>query len=233
MDVLSRPVGATGRRPMTRKRVEFAGLSSMRPAQDRHAVHLRRDVGGDGGHRRVVARPLHRRRGGRGLLGDRLRQMGREPVAALGEPLGMRAHQLHLAELDGPRDEVLRDVERHLAGDRHVGVDEPVERHVDRAVGRVLHRDHAELGPAALDLVEDLRDRAHRQELRRGAEAADRRLVGEGARAGRGTRPASGCSRASEAERISRQMARIASPASGPPVSPTRRSRTWASRSGM
>src|SRR5262249_62142710 len=30
MDVLSRPVGGAGRRPMTRKRVELNGLSSMR-----------------------------------------------------------------------------------------------------------------------------------------------------------------------------------------------------------
>ena len=47
-----------------------------------------------------------------------VRQVRCEPLAALGERLRVRAHDLDLGELRRPREEVLGDVERHLAGDQ-------------------------------------------------------------------------------------------------------------------
>jgi hypothetical protein len=77
---------------------------------------------------------------------------------------------------------MLRDVERHLAGDQHIRVDESIERDVDRALRRVLDRNHAVLGAPALDLVEDVGDVLHRDEVGGRAEVAHRCLVREGCR---------------------------------------------------
>ncbi len=94
----------------------------------------------------------------------------------------MRAHDLDLAEVRGTRQQLLRDVQRHFPDDHDVGVDEPVQRHVDRALGGVLDGHHAVLRASALHLVEDLGVAADRQELRGRAEPAHRRLMGEGRR---------------------------------------------------
>jgi hypothetical protein len=92
----------------------------------------------------------------------------------------MGADLLDLAELPRPREQVMRDLQRHLAGDDGVGVDETVQGDVDRPFGGVLHRHHPVFGAAALDLVEDLGDGAHGPEGGGRAEARPRRLVGIG-----------------------------------------------------
>ena len=74
---------------------------------------------------------------------------------------------------------MLGDLELELAADECVGNDEAVERHVDRALGRVLDGHDAEVGAPPLDVVEHLDDRAGRAVRRRRAEVLERGLVGE------------------------------------------------------
>ena len=59
--------------------------------------------------------------------------------------------------------------------------EEHVERVIDRALAGIFDRDHAEIGDAALDLVEHLVDRRQRQRPHRGAEVLQHGSLGEGA----------------------------------------------------
>ena len=100
-------------------------------------------------------------------------------------------------------------------------------------VGRVLHRHHAELGAPALDLVEDLRDGLARPMSC--AEEPKRRMAAWCVKVPGGPEVRDG-QRVLERERGGEDLApdgadRVAG-AADPGSAPTRRSRTWASRSG-
>ena len=108
--------------------------------------------------------------------------MCEQPLAALGETLRVGADDLDLRQVACPREQVLADFERQLPRDHGLGLDEAVERDIDRSFGRVLDRDHAVLGTSALDLLEDVRDGLQRNELCRHAEATHGGRMGEGPR---------------------------------------------------
>jgi len=154
IDVLSRPVGPLGWRPMIRKRVELCGLSSSAPARSA----------------RRRARPRARRRSRRswrrwppsrrpgpwtGPLRWGPRACARRAMARhCPSPLRVREDTLDLRELSRPREELLGDVQAQLAANDHLRVDEPIVRDVDGAVGAVLHRHDSEVGPPSLHVVE-------------------------------------------------------------------------------
>ena len=79
----------------------------------------------------------------------------------------MRADDLDLGEIQRAREQVVRDVQRHLTGDEDVGVEEPVQGDVDGALGGVLDGHHAVAGSSPLHLIEDVGDAPHRHELGR------------------------------------------------------------------
>src|SRR3972149_5022106 len=137
---------------------------------------------GDRRHRRVVLGALRRRRRRRHLLGAGVGQVGQQPLPALRERLRVGADDLDLAELAGPRQQVLADLERELARDQGLRVDEAVEGDVDGPLGRVLDRHHAVLRAPPLALLEDIRDALERDEVGGRAETAHRRRVRESAR---------------------------------------------------
>ena len=121
-------------------------------------------------------------RGGRRHLHHlRVRQVAAEPPAALAEGLGVGEDALDIGELGGARQEVVVDLERRLAADQELRVDQPVERVIHHALARVLDRHRPDVRPDALDLVEHLGDAANRHELRARPELPDRRQVRVGA----------------------------------------------------
>jgi hypothetical protein len=156
----------------------LAVVLDVRP-QHRHVVEAAGQIGGDGGDGGVGGRQLGGGRGGRGLLHRHVAQIRCQPAAALAESLGMRQHALDLAQVPRPRQQVLGDLQRQLAADLQLGVDQAIEGDVDGAVGGVLHWDHAEVRAAALDVLEDLGDRPRAVILDRFAEAIARGLMRE------------------------------------------------------
>src|SRR6185503_16667561 len=88
-------------------------------------------------------------------------------------------HALEPVQAGGARQEVLRDLEPELTADERVGVDEPVERDVDRPLGLVFTGTTAEVGASPLDVLEYLDDGLRRPIAHRGAEAPERGLVRE------------------------------------------------------
>ena len=179
IDVLSRPVGPAGRRPMTRKRVAFARLSSIR-ARSTGTPYMR--PARSEAMAATVASPAASSAAAAVDVVSSVATSGRCSASqrtALREPLRMREHALDLAELRRAREQVLRDVEKALAADHDVRVDEAIQRDVDRAFRAVFHGHHAVLRVAALDVVEDLDHRPRRPIDGGLAEALQGRLVRE------------------------------------------------------
>ena len=93
----------------------------------------------------------------------------------------MAADALHIGDGAHAAHEVLTDAQLHLAADAQRRGQEPVERVVDAALGRVLDGHHAEVGVARLHLVEHLVDGTERERARRVAEMFVDRGLREGA----------------------------------------------------
>ena len=91
----------------------------------------------------------------------------------------MREHALDLAKLGRVRQELLGHVEVQLPADDGLRLDQAIERRIDRAPGRVLDGDHTELGARALDLIEDVGNRAAWLVVRGRSEALARDLMRE------------------------------------------------------
>src|SRR5919108_385716 len=113
---------------------------------------------GDGGAAFLVARaprPL-------GVAGYRdlldARQVLLQPLPALAEGLGVRADTLDARELAHGAHEVVPHAQLHLPTDLERRAEEAIEGVVDRALGGVLDRHHAEVGAPGFDLVKDLID---------------------------------------------------------------------------
>ena len=118
------------------------------------------------------------------------------------------------------------DAQPHLGADLQVRqLDEHVERVGDPAVGRVLQRHQAELDVAAIDLLEDRRDRADRHVLDRLAKFGDRGQVAVAVLRARGRRHAD---RALERPRAAHQLAEDDPQASPAGSGPWLAARAWA-----
>ena len=135
-------------------------------------VELGRHLGRHGGAARVVVRQA-RAVGGRARLDQRrARQVGRQPAPALRRPRpGSSRRARSRPSVDaGAREQAHVHLERDLGADLEIAVEEGVEGVDDAALGRVLDGDHAEVGVAALDLLEHGRDGADGRRARRQAE---------------------------------------------------------------
>ena len=235
MEVLSRPVTGMARRPSTRNRVELKGLSSMRAAER--------------GDARRSGPPSRRRWPPRSD-----RPWPRSAAAAVVEGISSVAtsgrcaasHCRHWARPCGWEQTFLTSPSSPARDsrccaissvssprDQGVGVDQAVERDVDRAlrwssppVPRRTRRGRARPRRRRPRWFAPGRKAAEEPKRARAAWCVKR------GRRARGNATGSGFSSASEAERISRQIARTRRRATAPDCSATRRSRTWASRSG-
>jgi hypothetical protein len=78
-------------------------------------------------------------------------------------------------------EQELVHVQLDLAADLQRGGQEHVERGLDGALPRVLHRHHAEVGVPGFDFLEHLLDAGQRQAARGMAEVLEQRLLREGA----------------------------------------------------
>ena len=149
------------------------------PAQ---TVELGRHVAGDG---RRVPLALHPP-GGVGIAGQRhaldVRVVRIQPLAALGQRLGMG---VDAGDAVGPGiladQQVMMDAQLHLAADHQIVLEEAVQGVVDRALGGVFHRHHAEVDRPGDHLAEHLVDRRHRRADHRVAEVLECGSLGEGA----------------------------------------------------
>ena len=88
--------------------------------------------------------------------------MGAQPAAALAERLRMGVDHLHLAQGHAGHDRFV-DFEAELGAGLQLGIDEAVQAGGDGALGGVLDRHHAVVGPADLRLPEHIGDGGHRQ----------------------------------------------------------------------
>ena len=163
--VLSLPVRCSATSAMTANRVTLWTWSSMFSASDIEPVGLGRGPAGHRGGELLALGQLGR--GGRrdDLDLGRLREVLSQPVAALGEGLGLGVNPANLAPL-APAEQAMVYAELDLGPDLDVGqLDEHLERVGDPAVGRVFQGDDAELDVPPVDLLEDGGDRSDRNVL--------------------------------------------------------------------
>ena len=187
-------VVAAGRRRLASDHQEAGGVEPAvldAALDDPQAVDPGRDLAADRRHLRVRGRKLGRRSGARRLDDLDARQIALQPVATLGQGLGVRGDAGDVAHLPALGQQRLGDLQQQLAADRDLARHQPVEGLGHGALDRVLDRHHAEVRLAALGQREDLRDRCPRTES-----AAPERRTAARPPAGRRCRRARGRRRA-------------------------------------
>src|SRR5512134_2812088 len=106
----------------------------------------------------VVRRQLRRAPGALHVVYGDGTQVPLEPAPALGDGVRMRVHLLYVLDVARHREQVVRHLHQDLPADQQGVVDEHVQRVADDSLAGVLDGDDAEIGHAALDGIEDLRD---------------------------------------------------------------------------
>ena len=146
---------------------------------DLEVVTLGGERPGDGGAGLVLGGLLGGAGGGRGLDDLDRRQVLLHPDAALGQRLrvGVEPPDFRAAIA---ADEAMLDRHDDLRDDLERAVDEQVERVGDDALGGVLDRHHAIVGPVFLHLVEDVLDGFLRRVAQARAKPANGGLMGVG-----------------------------------------------------
>src|SRR5690606_12852730 len=109
------------------------------------------------------------------------RRIAIEPAGALGERLGMRTDALDSLERSAEAHQAMPHGDGYLAGDLERGLEQQVEGPTDGSFGRILDRDHPEIGVTRLGAAKDLVDRRAVEGLDAMAEMLVRGLFGEGA----------------------------------------------------
>src|SRR5690606_27155150 len=87
------------------------------------------------------------------------RRIAIEPAGALGERLGMRTDALDSLERSAEAHQAMPHGDGYLAGDLERGLEQQVEGPTDGSFGRILDRDHPEIGVTRLGAAKDLVDR--------------------------------------------------------------------------
>ena len=144
------------------------------------AIQAGRHITGDGRRIPLTFHPL--RRIGIAGYGHALdvRVVGVQPLAALGQGLGVRVDTGDFVGLGSlANQQVVVNTQLHLTADHHVVLKEAVEGVIDRAFGGVFHRHHAKIHRTGRHFAEHFVDGRHRHADHRVAEMLHRRRLGE------------------------------------------------------